>query len=310
MSIVTAVIPCYNAAAFLADALESIRAQTLPVAETLVVDDGSTDDSIDIAERFGARVLSTRGRHGPATARNLGARAAVTPYVAFLDADDAWLPAHCETLIALLQASPGAAAAFGRIRQLEPGGDIPIQRRSAILMEAALPELLVDNPIPQSAAMVDRVKFLAAGGYREGMRHAEDYELWLRLAEQHSIVASDAVTCRYRMHPDQATAAIPLMIQNAWEARLDSRARLQARGRFDADHARMLTLALQDDLRRAWASGDGETLALLLPFAGRLDEGPALQRSIRARLRALPLRRLWLAIKSVSRAVLRRPSSR
>ena len=48
----------------------------------------------------------------------------------------------------------------------------------------------------------------------------------------------------------------------------------------------MLTLALQDDLRRAWASGDGETLALLLPFAGRLDEGPALQRSIRARLRA------------------------
>ena len=76
------------------------------------------------------------------------------------------------------------------------------------------------------------------------------------------------------MHPDQATAAIPLMLQNAWEARLDSRARLQARGRFDADHARMLTLALQDDLRRAWASGDGETLALLLPFAGRLDEGP------------------------------------
>ena len=53
-------IPCYNAAAFLADARESIRAQTLPVAETLVVDDGLTDDSIDIAERFGARVLSTR----------------------------------------------------------------------------------------------------------------------------------------------------------------------------------------------------------------------------------------------------------
>ena len=77
--------------------------------------------------------------------------------------------------------------------------------------------------------MVDRVKFLAVGGYREGMRHAEDYVSLARLAEQHSIVAFDAVTCRHRMHPDQATARIPLMLQNAWEARLDSRARLQAR---------------------------------------------------------------------------------
>lgn len=309
MSIVTAVIPCYNAAAFLADALESVHAQTLPVAETLVVDDGSTDDSVAIAERFGARVLSTGGQRGPSTARNLGARAAETPYVAFLDADDCWLPRHCETLIPLLQASPDAAAAFGRIQQFGPGGDIPTPRRTAILKEGALPELLLDNTIPQSAAIVDRAKFFQAGGYRDEMRHAEDYDLWLRLAEQHSIVASDDVTCRYRVHPGQATAAVSLMHQSAWEARMASRARLQARGRFDSDHSRMLSLALQDDLRRAWAWGDRPTLALLLPFARQLEGGHALERTIRARMRTLPLRRLFLAVKSVSRLVLRpRPS--
>ena len=303
-------IPCYNAAPFLADALESILAQTLPVAEILVVDDGSTDDSVAIAKRSGARVLSTGGQSGPSTARNLGARAAGTPYVAFLDADDAWLPVHCETVLGLLRASPGAAVAFGRIRQLSAEGDLPIRRRSPILKEAALPELLLDNPIPQSAVLVDRALFLASGGYREDMRHAEDYELWLRLVEQHAIAASDEVTCRYRMHPDQATTAVPLMLRNAWEARLASRARLRARGGFDADHSRMLSLAFQEDLSRAWTRGDAQTLALLLPLAAQLEEGPALERRVRARLRAIPLRRLLLAVKSASRRLLWRRRSR
>lgn len=294
-------IPCYNAAAFLADALESVRAQTLPVMEILVVDNGSTDDSVAIAERSGARVLSTGGQHGPSTARNLGARAAVTPYVAFLDADDRWLPWHCETVIPLLQAAPEAAAAFGRIQQFGPGGDIPTPRRTTILKEGALPELLLDNPIPQSAAIVDRAKFLAAGGYREGMRHAEDYDLWLRLAERHCIVASDAVTCRYRVHSSQATKALRLMLEGAWNARLASRERLQAQGSLTGAHEQMLLQALRDDMASAWALADRSSLAYLLETTSRLDWGAAVAKTIRGRIRLLPLRRLVLAVRSLGR---------
>src|SRR6266540_47543 len=112
MSIVTAVIPCYNAAAFLAEAIESVKAQSVLIAQILVIDDGSQDDSPRIAREAGARVLSTGGPVGAATARNLGAREARTPYLAFLDADDCWLPAHCETLLALFRAHPEAAVTY------------------------------------------------------------------------------------------------------------------------------------------------------------------------------------------------------
>ena len=105
------------------------------------------------------------------------------------------------------------------------GGDLPIPRRSAILKEAALPEL-IDNPIPQSAAMVDRVKFLAVGGYREGMRHAEDYDS--AGAALHRRARCGHLPASYASRPGDRAAL--LMLQNAWEARLDSRARLQARG--------------------------------------------------------------------------------
>src|SRR6185369_10297801 len=113
MSIVTAVIPCYNAGGYLAEAIASIKAQTVPVAEILVVDDGSQDNSAFTAEAAGARVLSTAGRKGAGAARNLGAKAAKTPFVGFLDADDLWLPRHCELLLARLNADPAAAVAFG-----------------------------------------------------------------------------------------------------------------------------------------------------------------------------------------------------
>lgn len=299
MSIVTAIIPCYNAATYLGQAIESVKAQTMPVAEILVIDDGSGDNSVAIAQAAGARVLFTGGQRGAATGRNLGAREARTPYLAFLDADDCWLPTHCETLVGLLQASPAAAVAFGRIQQFGAGGDIPTLRRHGIRNEGTLPELLLDNPIPQSAAVVERSKFLDAGGYREDLRYAEDYDLWLRLAEQFPIVASDAVTCRYRVHGEQLSLKLPAMIRWGWEVRFACRTRLQARDGFTAEHERKLGEALADDLRSAWVQADRESLDLLLGLAGRIEDGAELQAAIRTRIRLLPLRRLVLAVRTL-----------
>ncbi len=88
---ITVIIPAYNAAAYLEEALASVRAQTRSPAEVIVVDNGSTDDSQKIARRAGARVLLLE-RPNLSAARNEGIRAASQPWIAFLDADDLWHP--------------------------------------------------------------------------------------------------------------------------------------------------------------------------------------------------------------------------
>jgi len=103
---ISVVIPVYNGARFLADALASVAAQTLATLETVVVDDGSTDGSHEVAARFPwARVLRQANR-GVAHARNAGVAATTGALVAFLDADDTWRPGKLERQVAALAAAP------------------------------------------------------------------------------------------------------------------------------------------------------------------------------------------------------------
>ncbi len=101
---VSVVIPAYNAAAFLAETLASVFAQTVPPAEIIVVDDGSTDDTAGIARNLGATVIS-RANGGISAARNTGVRAARSEYLALLDADDLWMPEKLEVQLAAFAAA-------------------------------------------------------------------------------------------------------------------------------------------------------------------------------------------------------------
>src|SRR5687768_16089587 len=108
MSSTAVVIPCYNGAAFIGDAIASTLRQSRPVAEVIVVDDGSSDDSVAIVRAFAAqgrpvRSIVVERNGGPATARNIGIAAATTPLVAFLDADDCWDEHHCAALVAAIE---------------------------------------------------------------------------------------------------------------------------------------------------------------------------------------------------------------
>lgn len=97
MDAVSAVIPAYNAAGCVGRAIRSVLAQTRPVIEILVIDDGSCDDTSSVAERFGPPVRVIRQANaGPSAARNRGAWAARGEWLAFLDADDTWLPPKLE----------------------------------------------------------------------------------------------------------------------------------------------------------------------------------------------------------------------
>ncbi len=299
MSIVTAVIPAYNAAAFLQEALDSVKAQTVPPAEVLVVDDGSQDDTVELATGAGARVLSTGGRLGGAYARNLGVTNSTTPYVAFLDADDCWLPRHCEVLLELLRGNPSAAVAFGRIQRFGPNGDIPTAFGYKGGYQCDLPHMLHDNPIAHSSAIVDRAKFFEVGGYRAKFRLVEDYDLWLRILERFRILGSELVTCRYRIHGGQVSKALPGMIQAGWQARLDCRDRLRGRGELMPVHEAQLLEALADDVRNAWDLADREAFQLLLKLCGEVPGSAALRQSIKRKIGLLPLRRLVIGLRDL-----------
>ena len=105
---VSAVIPAYNAEAFIAETIESVRAQTLPVAELLLVDDGSTDRTAEIARRMGVRVLS-QSNAGLAAARNRCVRESSQPWIAFIDSDDIWEPEKIERQMQIAECDPQIA---------------------------------------------------------------------------------------------------------------------------------------------------------------------------------------------------------
>jgi glycosyltransferase involved in cell wall biosynthesis len=121
---ISVVIPAYNVAAYLDIALASVHAQSLQPAEIIVVDDGSTDATRALAERAGVRVLA-QANAGAAAARNAGVAAAVSPWIAFLDADDRWLPDKLERQWAALEAAPEARVlATDTSLHFEAGGGV------------------------------------------------------------------------------------------------------------------------------------------------------------------------------------------
>lgn len=126
---ITAVIPVYNGRLYLAEAIASVLRQTRPLEEIIVVDDGSEDGSGDVARKFGSAVRYFRQpRSGAGAARNLGVEKAAGKLLAFLDADDRWLPEKTERQLAVLAGDPGCDAVFGGVEEFySPELHIPEQ---------------------------------------------------------------------------------------------------------------------------------------------------------------------------------------
>lgn len=175
---VSVIIPAYNAAGFVARAIESALAQTHPPLEILVIDDGSKDATSEVVARFAPPVRLLRQTNGgPAAARNHGAREARGEWLAFLDADDRWLPEKLERQLAQAR-DPDIALVYSRPpTDLGHGGRI-------IPPVADFATLWRRNFLITSAVMVRRAVFERHGGFDEerALIGVEDYNLWLRLA--------------------------------------------------------------------------------------------------------------------------------
>lgn len=114
---VSVVIPAHNAEQFLREAIDSVIAQTLPAAEIIVVDDGSSDETPQVARAYESVLYHSQRQSGAAVARNSGAKIASSQWIAFLDADDIWIPNKLELQVAAFRDDPSLKMTFGHIKE-------------------------------------------------------------------------------------------------------------------------------------------------------------------------------------------------
>jgi glycosyltransferase involved in cell wall biosynthesis len=186
---VSVVIPTYNRAALLLEAIDSVLRQTLPVREVIIVDDGSSDGTPELVRgRYPQVRVLTQKNGGPSAARNLAIREAQGAWLAFLDDDDVWLEQKIELQWREIRSWPRAAIAYC--------ADFAVDERLAILrrrdMDATcvgdvFDRLLVRNFLFTSCVMARRDAVIEAGQFDPGLRFGEDWDLWLRLAALHEV---------------------------------------------------------------------------------------------------------------------------
>ncbi len=208
--ITSVIIPTYNRWPLVAEAVDSVLAQSFQDIEIIVVDDGSTDGTTNRLAKFDGRLrLFTTTRRGVAAARNFGVSQAQGCYVAFLDSDDLWLPGKLETQIAFLDRHPeiqicqtdeiwvrNGVRVNPKAMHRKPSGDIFVRSLDLCL-------------ISPSAVMMTRELFQCIGGFDESFPVCEDYDLWLRVTSVYSVpLIPEALVVKRGGHADQLSRSL------------------------------------------------------------------------------------------------------
>jgi hypothetical protein len=272
---VSVVMPVRNAERFVAEALRSVLDQTLRDLELVVVDDGSSDRTGDILRELAAhdervRIQPARG-DGLVPALNEGCALATAPLLARMDADDVAEPARLARQVEAMDADPTLLLLGTAVTQIDDRGTA-----FATVMYPADPgdELLRRNCFAHPTVVIRRDPFDHAGGYRDVFPHAEDYDLWLRLAELGRVANLQEPLLRYRVHPGQVTRR---QIEEQAVATLSAQAAARARRAGGVEPARGELKPPVRAVRRRVFAATVELAASRLD-AGGIDEAASLLR--------------------------------
>ena len=219
--IVSIIIPCYNTAQYLGEAVASALGQTYTDFELLIIDDGSTDATREISSCFlsDRRVRYFRqDNRGLSAARNKGIELSRGEFIALLDADDVWEPEKLASQLSLFDTMPKCALAFTDFSTFNEYGVIASEKNSVILER----EITVDfetlyrrnNFIYPSTVMIRRGLFETVGDFDVTLKSAEDYDMWLRIARASRLAGIGSRLVRIRQHGSSMSQNIPRMLEN------------------------------------------------------------------------------------------------
>jgi glycosyltransferase involved in cell wall biosynthesis len=197
LPLISCIVPAYNAERYLAEAIDSILAQTYPHTQIIVVDDGSTDGTADVVARYGGRIEGHRQPNGgTSAARNRGIAAACGEFLAFLDADDLWHPEKLARQAARFEASPELTVSLTHIQNFWVAG---LEAEAARFKEHPR-----NGPVPGYSPvtmLARRAVFEQTGDFTDGLAFADSLDWFLRLREQGiGVEMLDDVLVYRRMH--------------------------------------------------------------------------------------------------------------
>ncbi|HEY0012557.1 MAG TPA: glycosyltransferase [Allosphingosinicella sp.] len=203
--LVTAILPVFDRAGSVARAIESVLGQSYAPVELIVVDDGSTDDTADVIERYRGRATILRQENrGAYAARNLALAHARGDLVAFIDSDDAWLPEKLDRQVPLMRGD--VALVYGDVAVVaEPRDDAPRTGRTSFSWVIprrgrVLDGLAAGNFVPTCTALVRRSALEEIGGFPEESRVSADYVTWFRIARRHAFDFVPEPVALYTLH--------------------------------------------------------------------------------------------------------------
>jgi glycosyltransferase involved in cell wall biosynthesis len=210
--LVSIIIPCYNGAQHLGEAIASVFHQSHPAIELILVDDGSWDDTAAIAAQHPTARYIYQSNQGVAAARNRGIQESAGNYLLFLDQDDRLLRESVAIALRMLQAHPECAFVFGQCHTVQANGT-PQSAQSATTPLPDYAALLrgKSNICPPSTVLFRRDPLVKSGGFDVRFGMADDYDVYLKLAYQYPIHQYADIVVEYRQ--DEANQPVTKLIQ-------------------------------------------------------------------------------------------------
>ena len=205
---VSVIIPAYNVEKYIGETLDSVLTQTYSDFEVVVVDDGSQDQTASIIKQYQTKYpkkirLIQKENGGPSKARNVGIKASTGEYIAFIDADDLWLPGKLEKQVGYFEKQPSQVGlVYTNAKKFDEQGiwTLPKRYRKKRAYGWIYKDLLRQNMIPNQSVIVRKRCFEEVGFFEEFLDIIEDHDMWIRIAMKYEIAFLEETLSLYREH--------------------------------------------------------------------------------------------------------------